>query len=70
MKAFDGETMVRQYPILTYRVDLYFPDYNICVECDENGHKDRDPNQELQRHLDITKKINCRWYRYNPQQRL
>ena len=26
MKAFDGEIMIRQYPVLAYRVDLYFPD--------------------------------------------
>jgi hypothetical protein len=66
MKAFNGQNMMLQYSVLTYRVDLYFPDYNICVECDENGHSDRDPNAELQRYLDITKNLNCQWYRYNP----
>jgi len=29
-----------------YRVDLYFPEYNLIVECDENNHTDRDPTYE------------------------
>ena len=37
-KAFNGEKMRTQFSVLTYRVDLYFPDYNLCIECDEKGH--------------------------------
>lgn len=29
-----------------YRVDLYFPLFNLIVECDENDHQDRDMNYE------------------------
>jgi len=66
MKAFNGEQMIRQYPVSEYRIDLYFSEYKIAVECDERGHKDRDSNEELQRYLAVTKKLNCQWYRYNP----
>ena len=48
--SFDGiiET-IRQFKIGIYKVDLYFPDYNLVVENDENGHKDRDTDKEKQR---------------------
>lgn len=45
----DVEDTKRQYVIGTYKVDLYFNDYNLVVECDENNHKDRDKNKELER---------------------
>ena len=32
----------RQYIFGKYRVDLYFIDYNLVIECDENNHEDRD----------------------------
>jgi len=36
----------RQYAIGKYRADLYFIDYKLVIECDENGHADRDYEQE------------------------
>ena len=38
--------MKRQQAIGKYKVDLYFPEYKLIVECDENGHSDRDINDE------------------------
>ena len=32
-KAFTGEKMRLQYKVKDYKVDLYFPDYNLCIEC-------------------------------------
>lgn len=29
---------IPQYPILDYRIDLYIPEYKLCVEYDENNH--------------------------------
>ena len=52
--------------MLGYRIDLYFPDYNLAIECDENGHSDRSLAEEIQRQRRITKKINCQWLRFNP----
>jgi len=31
----------RQFIFDKYRVDLFFNDYNLIIECDENNHKDR-----------------------------
>jgi len=36
----------RQYSFGKYRVDLYFVDYKLVIECDENNHSDRDTFQE------------------------
>jgi len=66
MKAFSGEKMQKEYTVLNYRIDLYFSDYNRAIECDENGHDDRNPAEERRRHRRITKKIDCQWLRFNP----
>ena len=39
----------REYYIDGFKTDLYFFDYKFAVECDENNHKDRDPNEEKNR---------------------
>ena len=66
MKTFKGEKMRTQYKVLDYRIDLYFPDYDLCIECDENGHDDRDEEYEKTRQRRITKKLTCQWLRFNP----
>ena len=66
MKAFDGQKMRQQYPVKGYRVDLYFPDYDLCIECDENNHNDRDEDYEKTRQRRITKRIKCQWLRFDP----
>ena len=55
----------RQYGIGKYRVDLYFIDNKLVIECDENNHTDRDNIQEKIREeyiLSMGNKI----IRYNP----
>ena len=66
MTALQGQKMRTQYPVLDYRIDLYFPEYNLCIECDENGHSDRSPKEEKRRQRRITKKLKCQWIRYDP----
>jgi very-short-patch-repair endonuclease len=36
----------RQYIFDTYKVDLFFPAYNLVIECDEYNHEDRDKEYE------------------------
>jgi very-short-patch-repair endonuclease len=55
----------RQIYFGSYRVDLYFPEHNLVVECDENNHNDREPLYEKTREnyiLSLGKTI----IRYNP----
>jgi hypothetical protein len=38
--------VIRQFKIGIYKVDLYFPEYKLVVECDENNHVDRNIDDE------------------------
>ena len=38
--------VIRQFFIGKYKVDLYFPEYKLVVECDENNHIDRNKDDE------------------------
>jgi very-short-patch-repair endonuclease len=66
IQAFSHLSPQRQYIVGTYRMDLYFPDQKLAVECDEWGHRDRDPNQEATREDYIKKHLSCKILRYNP----
>ena len=48
--SFDGVVnTIRQFKFSKYKVDLYFPDHKLIIECDENDHLDRDINYEKNR---------------------
>ena len=55
----------RQYMFDNYKVDLYFPEYKLVVECDENNHTDRAPINEKNREQYILSNINT-MIRFNP----
>ena len=40
MRSFEGENMQTQY-VLSYRIDLYFHDYKLAIEIDENGQRQK-----------------------------
>jgi len=58
----------RQFTIGKYRVDLYFVDYKLVIECDENNHNDRDPENEKIRELYITS-LGNKIIRFNPNEK-
>ena len=55
----------RQHTIGKYRVDLYFIDYKLAIECDENNHDDRDATDERIREEYILS-LGNKMIRYNP----
>lgn len=55
-----------QYSIGEYRIDLYFPDLLVAVECDENGHSDRTLEDEKEREKFIVNQLKCQFIRFNP----
>ena len=65
-KVFEGISMKRQFSIGSYRIDLYFPEHKLAIECDEHDHKDRDFNHEIRRQKFIEHQLNCKFIRYNP----
>ena len=66
MFTFQGIDMIPQFKIHSYFIDLYSPTYKIAIECDENGHKNRDASYEIYRQKTIEKMLNCKFIRYNP----
>ena len=65
-KVFEGISMKRQFSIGSYRIDLYFPEHKLAIECDDHDHKDRDINYEIRRQKFIEDQLNCKFIRYNP----
>ena len=61
--AFNNENSIDQYTIDNYRIDLYFPDYKLAIECDEDGHNI--VLDELREQY-IKDKIGCKFIRFKP----
>ena len=41
MSSFKRENMQTEGNVLGYRIHLYFHDYKLGIEIDENGHSDK-----------------------------
>jgi very-short-patch-repair endonuclease len=56
----------KQYSIDGYRIDLYFPDLKLAIECDEQNHKNYNIiHHELRQHY-IEQKLHCQFIRFDP----
>ena len=67
--VFKTEKFEDQFKIGSYYLDLFFTDYKIVIECDENGHADRKPWKERERMDFVNKKLSINdsnWIRFNP----
>ncbi len=63
-KVFSNERTMLYHNILNYKVDLFFPDYNIIIECEENIYRNiigNEMNSSIERVLE-----NCSFIRYDP----
>lgn len=65
MDVFNGEKMISQYYVNGYRIDLYFVEYRLAIECDETHHKTR-KTYDVERQEQIETQLNCKFIRYNP----
>ena len=65
-KVFEGISVKRHLCIGSYRIDLYFSEHKLAIECDEHDHKDRDINYEIYRQMFIKDQLTCKFIRYNP----
>ena len=64
--AFINEEIILQYAVNNYRIDLYFPKYNLAIECDEDHHKKYLLSDKI-REDNIKETINdCKFIRYKP----
>ena len=67
--AFEGEDMQTQYSVLGYRIDFYFHKYKLAIEADELGHADRNINNEIEKQKALERKLNCVFFRINPDEK-
>ena len=60
--------MLYQYHIKPYLIDLYFPKYKLCIECDETHHKRiKYIEKDIMRENKIKSVItDCVFIRYDP----
>ena len=49
MSSFEAENMQTQYKVLSYRIELYFHDYKLAIEIDQNGHSNRNIDYEIKK---------------------
>ena len=66
MSSFEGENMQTQYKTLSYRIDLYFHDYKLVIEIDENGHSCRNIDYEIKRQKAVEQELGCKFIRTDP----
>ena len=57
--------METQYNVLNYKINLYFHEYKLAVEIDENNDQGRNENYEKQRQKEIKNKLSCVSIRIN-----
>ena len=69
MSSIEGENMQTQYNVLSYRIDLYFHDYKLAIEIDENGHSGRIIDYEIKRQKAIEQGLGCKFIRIDPDQK-
>lgn len=65
-KSFPDIVFETQFRVEKYRIDMYCPKYNIAIECDEFGHKNRNKEYEMARQEKIIQILNCKMIRYDP----
>ena len=64
--SFKTFSQIFQHQIGSYKIDLYFPEYKLAIEVDENGHIDRCPIYEQERQKYLKKYLGCKFIRFNP----
>ena len=57
MSLFEGENMQTQYNVLGYEVYLYFHDYKLAIELDENWNRDRNIDYKMKRQKAIKQEL-------------
>jgi very-short-patch-repair endonuclease len=64
-EAFNNIEIIYQFKCGNYRIDMFMPLYKIAIECDENGHNNRDKIYEINREKYIIEQ-GFKLVRFNP----
>ena len=70
-QSFSMFECIKQHKVLQCYIDMYVPELNLCIECDENGHQHYDQQKEGERQASITATLSTpdnpvKWVRFNP----
>ena len=63
MSSFEEKNVQTQYNVLGYRSYLYFHDYSVAIEIDENGHSDRSIVYGMKIGKAIEQELGCKFTR-------
>jgi very-short-patch-repair endonuclease len=66
INIYETQKPISNYKVDIYFIDLYFEKSKIAIECDEHGHNHISPETEKTREKYIKKKLNCKFIRFNP----
>ena len=66
LSSYQGEIMQTRFNILGYRNDLYFHDYKLAIETDENWPSDRNIDNKIKRQKAIKQELGCQFIRNDP----
>ena len=50
---------------ILFKIDIYFPEYNLAAEIDQKGHTDRYLVAENKRQEALKKRLDCKFIRIN-----
>ena len=64
MSSFEGENM--QTYVLSYRIELYFQDYKLAIEIDQNGHNIRNIDFKIKKQIAIEQGLGSKFIRIYP----
>ena len=64
--SFEGDNMQRQNSALDYRIDLYFHEYKLAIEIDENNHSNRNIDYEIKRQKAIEQELGFKFIIIDP----
>lgn len=59
-------TVRTEYPVGPYKIDIYIPELELAIECDERNHSGYCPFEEEGREDYIKGKLGGTFYRHNP----
>ena len=66
IEAYQDCKCYKQFRVSSYFIDLYIPEHNLAIECDEHNHRDRDQEHEKERQQYIEDKLKCQFFRFDP----
>ena len=66
MRSVEGENVKTQYNVLGYRIYLYFHDYKLAIENNENGHNDWNTGYEIKKQTTIEQELICKFTKIDP----